>query len=63
MLNWLMNHVFDREGYRQFKEESRRLDENVHKLADLDKRIAEVFTPEEWAATRERCERRLREVG
>mgnify|MGYP001611994191 CR=1 FL=1 len=30
------------------------------KLAEIDRRIAGAFTPEEWAATRERCERRLR---
>jgi hypothetical protein len=31
--------------------------------AALDRRIRETFTPEEWAATEERCLRKLAEMG
>lgn len=63
MINWLMNHVFDRQGYREFLEECRRLDENQRVLRAMEARIADTFTPEEWDATRKRCEAHLAAMG
>lgn len=59
MFNWLMNHVFDRKRHRQFQAECRRLDAWGPALAELDARIAKLYTPEEWAALAERCERKI----
>ena len=52
---------------RQLREDLRDLDEmamNWHLMqCDLNKRIAESFSPQEWNETRERCERMIREAA
>jgi hypothetical protein len=63
MMNWLMNHVFDRQGYRDYQAECARLEENQRALRLLEARIRETFTPEEWRATQERCEAQLARMG
>jgi len=35
MINWLMNHVFYRKRYREFLEESARLDQNAAMISTL----------------------------
>lgn len=62
MLNWLMDHVFDREGARLWKEECARFDENSRMIDDLDKRVRASFTPQDWAEVSARCEHRLAEI-
>ena len=55
-LDWIINR-------RQIREDIREINEMAAHCEwlrrDLDRRVAEAFTPEEWAATRERCERQL----
>ena len=63
MFTWLMNHVFDREGYRRFKEEFARLEEHEKTIAALNARIRASFTPEEWAETERRCMAKLAAYG
>jgi hypothetical protein len=63
MFNWLMNHVFDRQGYRDWQAELYRFEENKRMVADLDRRIRESFTPEEWNETEARCMKRLADMG
>lgn len=60
MWSWLLNHVFDRARYREV---AHLCDENKRIRKSLDRRIAEAFTPEEWSSVRERCERKLRDIG
>jgi hypothetical protein len=54
-------------NWREIREQRREMDEMVaswdRMQRDLDQRIAKVFTPAEWAETRERCERKLAEMG
>lgn len=59
MLNWLMNHVFDRQGYRDMQEQLAIFDENARMVSDLQKRVRASFTDEEWEATKARCEAQL----
>jgi hypothetical protein len=53
--------------WRQIRRENEEIDamgrESSAMQAHLDRRIAEVFTPEEWEATRKRCEAQLRSMG
>ncbi len=59
---WLLSREY-RQIDREIEEEFRRFDANAARMADLDRRIAEVFTPEEWEATRKRCEAKLAAAG
>lgn len=57
--DWLHRIIY----WRQIRDDIREMDEmaaNWERIRlDMDRRIAEVFTPEEWQATAERCERKL----
>lgn len=61
--DWLHRILY----WRQIRDELREIDEMAareeHLRADLDRRIAEVFTPEEWHEVAERCQRKLAERG
>jgi len=57
---WLLSPEYRQLG-RDIKEEFRKLDEHGERLKEMDKRIEALFTPQEWAAVRERCERKLAE--
>lgn len=57
IIDFLIAHVFDRAGTRELEAELRRFDETQMMVAALNKRIAEVFTPQEWADTEARCRR------
>lgn len=54
--DWLYRILY----WRQIRDDLREIDEMSaswdRMSADTDRRIREVFTPEDWAATRERCE-------
>lgn len=57
IIDFLIAHVFDRAGTRELEIELRRLEANQAMIGHLNARIAEVFTPQEWADTEARCRR------
>ena len=60
---WLARHVFYREDYREGDGAVRELQaDNERMIVNLDARIKAVFTPEDWAETKDRCERKLAEM-
>ena len=58
---WLLSPEYRQMG-RDIEEEFRNLDEHGRRLAEMDKRIEALFTPDEWAETRDRCERKLADL-
>lgn len=51
-------------AWRQIRDDIREMDEMARRWEwmqrDMDRRIAELYTPEEWKAVGERCEAKLR---
>jgi hypothetical protein len=63
ILDWLHNIIYWRE-IRDFTREADAMAANWEQIRiEMDRRIAEVFTPEELAETEARCERKLAEMG
>jgi len=56
--NWLHRLIH----WREIREIDEMAARQKQLMADLDRRIAECFTPDEWAETRDRCERQLAEL-
>ena len=60
--DWLYRILY----WREIRDEMREMDEMAERwkwmLADLDRQIAEAFTPEEYAAVRERCEKQISQM-
>ena len=58
--DWLHRILY----WREIREEAREMDamaRNWERMgADIDRRIASLYTPEEWAAVSERCEKKVR---
>ena len=59
---WLLSPEYRQMG-RDIEEEFRKLDEHGKRLAEMDKRIAALTTPEEWAEVTARCEKKLSAYG
>lgn len=59
---WLLSPEYRQMG-RDIEEEFRKLEKHGRRSAALDKRIAALTTPEEWAAVAARCEKKLVERG
>ena len=53
--------------WRQIRDDMREMDEMLEHqrlmTADLNRRIQNAFTPEEWRVTEDRCLRKLEEMG
>ena len=58
--DWVFNIFYWRSNRQIAREMDALCADNQRMVADLDRRIREVFTPEEWAAVSERCEKQLR---
>jgi hypothetical protein len=51
--------IFRQRVQRENREAAALCADNARMVAEMDRKIAEVFTPKEWEATRRRCEAKL----
>lgn len=62
-MQWFWDAIHDLIFWRRVQRENREAAalcaDNARMIAELDRKIAEVFTPEEWEAVRRRCEAQL----